>query len=165
VADGDTITVLHNGQPEKIRFWGIDCPEKNQDFGTKAKHITSILTVAKLVEVEPVTVDRYGRTAAFVRVGDTVVNEALIRQGLARVFTRYCDRAICDQRERLDAEARAARRGLWSMPDAIPPWEFRRQKRQSNTLRRWSATLQQLLRLERFDRPVKPLFLTSKMRL
>jgi len=30
-----------------------------------------------------------------VRVGDTLVNEELIRQGLAWVFTRYCDRAIC----------------------------------------------------------------------
>jgi micrococcal nuclease len=129
VADGDTITVLHNGQPEKIRLWGIDCPEKNQDFGTKAKHITSILVFAKVVEVDPVTTDRYGRTVAFVKVGDTVVNEELVRQGLARVFTRYCDRAICERWEHMEAEARAARRGLWCMPNAIPPWEFRRGRR------------------------------------
>jgi endonuclease YncB( thermonuclease family) len=47
-----------------------------------------------VVEVKPVTIDRYGRTVAFVRVGDTLVNEELIRQGLAWVFTRYCDRPI-----------------------------------------------------------------------
>jgi len=75
--------------------WGIDCPEKGQDFGTKAKHATSILVFAKVIEVEPATTDRYGRTVPFVRVGDTLVNEELIRQGLAWVFTRYCDRAIC----------------------------------------------------------------------
>jgi len=125
VADGDTITVLHNGQPEKIRLWGIDCPEKNQDFWTKAKQITSILVFAKMVEVDPVTTDRYRRTVALVRVGDTVVNEELIRQGLARVFTRYCHRAICQQWQILEAEAREKKRGLWSMPDAIPTWEFR----------------------------------------
>jgi micrococcal nuclease len=90
VADGDTITVLHNGQPEKIRLWGIDCPEKNQDFGTKAKHITSILVFAKMVEVEPVTGDRYRRTVALVKAGDTVLNEELVRQRLAQVFIRYC---------------------------------------------------------------------------
>ena len=109
VIDGDTITVLHNGLGEKIRLWGIDCPEKNQDFGTKAKHTTSILTFAKVVEVESVTVDRYGRTVAFVRVADAFVNKELIRQGLAWVFTWYCDRPIWEQRERLETEARSAR--------------------------------------------------------
>ena len=129
VADGDTITVLHNGQPEKIRLWGIDCPEKRQDFGTKAKHVTSVLVFAKAVQVDPITTDRYRRTVALVRVGDTVVNEELIRQGLARVFTRYCDRPICERWERVETEARDARRGVWSLPNAIPPWEFRRSGR------------------------------------
>jgi len=67
-------------------------PEKGQDFGTKAKQVTSILVFAKVVEVEPVTTDSYGRTVAFVKVGDTLVNEELIRQGFAWVFTRYCDK-------------------------------------------------------------------------
>jgi endonuclease YncB( thermonuclease family) len=129
VADADTITVLHNGQPENIRLWGIDCLEKNQDFGTKAKHITAIMVFAKMVEVDPITTDRYRRTVAFVKVGDTMVNEELIRQGLARVFTRYCDRATCERWERLEAEAREARRGWWSIPNAVPPWEFRRARR------------------------------------
>ena len=129
VADGDTITVLHNGQPEKIRLWGIDCPEKRQDFGTKAKQITSILVFAKVVEVDPITTDRYRRTVALVRVGDTMVNEELIREGLARVFTRYCNRPICQEWRVLESKAREQKRGLWSMPNAIPPWEFRRGRR------------------------------------
>jgi endonuclease YncB( thermonuclease family) len=79
--------------------------------------------------VEPVTTDRHGRTVAFVRVGDTLVNEELIREGLAWVFTRYCDRPVCQEWKQLEAEARKARRGLWSMPNAVPPWEFRRQER------------------------------------
>lgn len=29
VADGDTLTVMRNGAPAKIRLEGIDCPEKN----------------------------------------------------------------------------------------------------------------------------------------
>jgi endonuclease YncB( thermonuclease family) len=109
--------------------WGIDCPETRQDFGTKAKKLTSTLVFSKAVDVEPVTRDRYGRTVAFVRVGDTLVNEELIRQGLAWVFTRYCDRPICLEWKRLEAEAREKKRRLWSMPNAIPPWEFRRGRR------------------------------------
>ena len=57
----------------KIRLWGIDCPEKGQDFGTKARQAASIVVFAKAVEIEPVTTDRYGRTVAFVRVGNTLV--------------------------------------------------------------------------------------------
>jgi len=35
--DGDTIEVLHNTYPERIRLSGIDCPEKGQAFGKKAR--------------------------------------------------------------------------------------------------------------------------------
>jgi len=30
VLDGDTLEVLHNQHPERIRLSGIDCPEKGQ---------------------------------------------------------------------------------------------------------------------------------------
>ena len=35
--DGDTLEVLHNQHPERIRLSGIDCPEKGQAFGKRAK--------------------------------------------------------------------------------------------------------------------------------
>ena len=82
---------------------------------------TSILVFAKVVEVEPATTDRYGRTVAFVCVGDTMVNEELIRQGLAWVFTRYYDRPICQAWKALEDGAREAQRRLWSMPKPVPP--------------------------------------------
>ena len=41
VTDGDTITVLHNGKGERIRLHGIDCPEKRQAFGKRAKQFTA----------------------------------------------------------------------------------------------------------------------------
>jgi Staphylococcal nuclease homologue len=69
---GDRIAVLRDVRGEQIHLWGIDCPDKNQDFGTKAKHATSILVFAKVMEVESVTTDRYGRTVALVRVGATI---------------------------------------------------------------------------------------------
>ena len=71
VIDGHTITGLHEGRGERIRLFGIDCPEKGQDFGTRAKQATSALVFGKMFDVDPVTRDRYGRTVAFVRVGDT----------------------------------------------------------------------------------------------
>jgi endonuclease YncB( thermonuclease family) len=42
--DGDTLKVLHNRHPERIRLSGIDCLEKGQDFGTRAKQATAALS-------------------------------------------------------------------------------------------------------------------------
>ena len=130
VADGDTITVLRDQQPYKIRLYGIDCPEKRQPFGKKAKQFTSDLVFGKVVEVEPVASDRYGRTVAFVRIENITVNEELIKQGLAWVYKRYCKLPVCnDKWDGLELEARLGKRGLWRDTNHIPPWEFRRQKR------------------------------------
>ena len=43
VLDGDTIEVLHNTKPERVRLSGIDCPEKGQAFGNRAKQAASEL--------------------------------------------------------------------------------------------------------------------------
>ena len=58
VADGDTITVMHIGKGEKIRLYGVDTPEKQQDFGQKAKKFSSDMVFGKVAEVTPVTTDR-----------------------------------------------------------------------------------------------------------
>ena len=68
IADGDTITVVHNGKPEKIRLYGIDTPESKQAFSSHAKNLTYAMVYHKSVNVEPVTTDRYGRTVGIVNV-------------------------------------------------------------------------------------------------
>ena len=65
--------------------------------------------------------DRYGRMVALVRVGGTFVNEELIRQGLAWVFSRSCDRRICEEWKKMEAEARKAKQGLWSLAKPVTP--------------------------------------------
>ena len=62
VSDGDTITVLHNGNGERIWLHGIDCPEKRQAFGNRAKQFTSRLTYWIAVTVNVFGLDRDGRT-------------------------------------------------------------------------------------------------------
>jgi endonuclease YncB( thermonuclease family) len=49
VLDGDTIEVLHNQRPERVRLMGIDCPEKGQAYGKKAKQAASALVFGKQV--------------------------------------------------------------------------------------------------------------------
>ena len=65
VLDGDTIEVLHNHHPEHIRLSGIDCPEKDQPFGGKARQAASALVFGKEVTLQTYGKDKYGRTLTF----------------------------------------------------------------------------------------------------
>jgi endonuclease YncB( thermonuclease family) len=64
ILDGDTLEVLHNNRPEPIRLSGIDCPEKGQAYGTRAKQATSELVLGGEVTLQTHGKDKYGRTLA-----------------------------------------------------------------------------------------------------
>jgi len=82
VLDGDTIEVLHNSHPERIRLSGIDCPEKGQAYGQKAKHAASVLVFGKEVTLQTYGKDKHGRTLADVLLPDgTNVNHELVKEG------------------------------------------------------------------------------------
>jgi micrococcal nuclease len=73
VLDGDTLEVLHNNRPERIRLSGIDCPEKGQAYGTRAKQAASALVYGKEVTFQTHGRDEYGLT-----FGDVILPEDLI---------------------------------------------------------------------------------------
>jgi micrococcal nuclease len=125
VADGDTITVLLEETPIKIRFHGIDTPEKKQDYGTAAKNFTADRCFDQLVTVVVTDTDRYGRKVGLVVLDDgRVLNHELVAAGMAHWYEEYAPNDTTLQT--LHAEAKAAKRGLWSRPDAIAPADFRR---------------------------------------
>jgi micrococcal nuclease len=127
VIDGDTIDVLHNGQAERIRLNGIDCPERGQAFGKKAKQFTSSLVYGKEVNVQTLRMDRHGRTVGDVLLPDgTNVSRELVKAGLAWWYRQYSKDASLGV---LEQEAREAKRGLWDDPHVIPPWEVRHPKK------------------------------------
>ena len=123
-SDGDTIKVMRDGREVKIRLDGIDCPERYQAYGTSAKKFTSDHAYGKTVTVVAKGLDRYGRTIGEVILPDgRNLNYELVRAGMAWWYRKHSD----DPRLKvLESEARKANVGLWSRPDAIPPWEFRR---------------------------------------
>ena len=59
---GDTLQVLHNTHPERVRLSGIDCPEKGQAFGTRAKQAASALVFGKDVILQTHGQDKYRRS-------------------------------------------------------------------------------------------------------
>ncbi len=126
VLDGDTIEVLHNQHPERIRLNGIDCPEKRQAYGQKAKHAASDLVFGK-VTLHTFGKDKYGRTIGDVLLSDgTNLNQELVKQGWCWWYRKYAPRNAVLQE--LEKEAREAGRGLWADPQPVPPWEWRKHR-------------------------------------
>jgi endonuclease YncB( thermonuclease family) len=127
VLDGDTIEVLHNHHAERIRLNGIDCPEKGQPYGTRAKQAASALLFGKQVTLRTYGKDKYGRTLADVLLPDgRNVNHALVWDGWCWWYRKY--EPSDTKLEMLEAVARAERRGLWADPKPVPPWEWRKRK-------------------------------------
>jgi micrococcal nuclease len=123
IADGDTFTILVNNQQIKIRLHGIDCPEKGQDFSNVAKEFLSGYVFGKIVTVQDMETDRYGRTIGNVSVDGINVNEKLLEAGLAWHYKTY------DKNPgwaKLEDEAKRGKKGLWAQTNPIPPWEWRK---------------------------------------
>ena len=126
VKDGDTIEILYKNKPVRIRLYGIDCPEKNQDFGTKAKEYTSTLCFGKTVKVKSFGKDKYGRLLGQVILPDSKqLNEELVRAGMAWRYKYSKDQYLAQ----LETTARKNKIGLWKGKDPVAPWEFRLIKR------------------------------------
>ena len=128
VIDGDTIVVapnpfLQSASGDHIRLLGVDTPESVdpskpvERFGLEAAAFTRRLCEGRRVRLEfelGNTQDRYGRTVAYVFLEEgTLVNAEIIRQGYGYAYTRF-PFARMEEFRALEAEARAARRGLWA---------------------------------------------------
>ena len=128
VSDGDTLRVSDAQTTEELRLRlnGIDAPESDQPAGPEAAAYLSGLVLGQSVAYTEASVDRYGRTVADVyRASDGLfVNQEMVRVGGAWWYREYApkDRAL----EGLESEARSRWWGLWSLPDPIPPWQWRK---------------------------------------
>jgi endonuclease YncB( thermonuclease family) len=128
VVDGDTIDVLIDGVTYRVRYIGIDTPETKhptrgvEPFGPEATETNRELVQGKnvLLEKDVSETDRYGRLLRYVYTGDLMVNEELLRRGLARVATFPPDVGYVDRFLALQREAQAAGLGVWGNEPATP---------------------------------------------
>jgi len=136
VVDGDTVDVRLGTRVERVRLIGIDAPEAHDSakldrdarrshrskaaieaMGRRATEFTARRLAERTVglELDVEQRDPYGRLLAYVWLPDgTLFNAEILRAGYAHVLTippnvRYSSRFL-----RLQQEARAAGRGLWS---------------------------------------------------
>lgn len=126
ITDGDTLTLLSDNRRQiHIRLAGIDTPEARQPYGSRSRQALAALVFRRRVTVMVTDTDHYGRKVGRVIADGNDVNATMVRLGAAWVYRAYNDDPAL---LRLEAEARAARRGLWALPEGQrqPPWEWRR---------------------------------------
>lgn len=125
VHDGDTITGLVAGRSVRIRLHGIDAPERGQPFANASRHALEAQVAGRDVRIVERGHDGYGRVLGRVYAGSIDVNAEQVRAGYAWVFRRFVnDPGLLA----LEAEAKAARRGLWRDPRAVAPWKWRERR-------------------------------------
>lgn len=126
VVDGDTIDVTdENGTERRVRMIGVDTPETvhpelgEQPFGREASNYTKERLTGKTVklELDVQEIDQYGRTLAYVWIGDEHFNAMLLKEGYAVLSTwppnvKYVDDFVIYQKE-----AREAKKGLWGVEE------------------------------------------------
>lgn len=126
ILDGDTIDVLVDRHPVRVRLAQIDAPEKHQAFGTRSRQALAQLVFRLPVRVVEKGRDRYGRIIGTVYFGDVDVNAQMVRQGMAWVYRQYARDAELYELER---QARAGKQGLWADPGPVAPWDYRESNR------------------------------------
>ncbi|HEX9922860.1 MAG TPA: thermonuclease family protein [Anaerolineae bacterium] len=126
VASGDVIDVLIDGIEYRVKYNLINAPNANdptsetEPFGPQAFQFNQDLVQGRTVTLEKDTseTDTLGRLLRYVYVGELMVNEELLLQGLARVEMIPPDLRYAARFQDVEAAARAAGTGIWSAPPA-----------------------------------------------
>jgi len=121
ITDGDTVKVLlFKDRKFTIRLYGIDAPEKDQPYGAiSTQNLERLCQYNFKHEVDIFTVDKYSRLVAVLYCNGVNVNLKQVENGLA--WSYYTN----DYQE-AEQTARASGVGLWSAPEQVPPWEWRK---------------------------------------
>lgn len=130
VIDGDSIVVSSGAHEFEVRIADVDAPELDQPGGEEAKTALEELVAAREVHVGIVGGDQYRRVIADVYVDGRNVAAELVARGHAWVRRQY---APASRLIDLEDAAREAQIGLWTNPEPVPPWIWRKRKRAPGT--------------------------------
>lgn len=128
VIDGDSLKVRAGRKNYEIRLYGIDAPEYDQPYASKAKKLVKKAILGKKVLVTPVEWDRYHRLVAMVDHDDQSINKWLITSGLAWYYPRYCKMKVCRDWKQEGEKSRERKKNIWSTSLSVAPWKWKRDK-------------------------------------
>ena len=113
VIDGDTIDVDIAGEEFRVRYVGVNTPERDQVCYAEAVRANRALVEDQTVTlvVDTNDTDQYGRLLRYIYIGETLVNETLILDGWAEVVRFPPDTRFYDRFRELEDQAAQAGRG------------------------------------------------------
>ena len=113
IIDGDTIDVDINGETQRIRYIGVNTPERDEICYAEATAANRDLVEGKRVRLEKdqSETDRFDRLLRYVYVGDTFVNAALVQSGYAEAVSYPPDTREFDNFVLLEQQAATGNRG------------------------------------------------------
>jgi endonuclease YncB( thermonuclease family) len=126
VVDGDSIAVISQNHPVKVRLVGVAAPQKGQSFADVARQHLSDLILDKYVMVR-VSALRDGYLVGQVQLADMDVGAQMIRDGVG--WYNKSDENNLTEAERQvyqasQEAARSERRGLWQEDSPQAPWDL-----------------------------------------
>ncbi|MDO4936681.1 MAG: thermonuclease family protein [Sutterellaceae bacterium] len=137
VIDGDTIKVITNDAVIQVRIRGIDAPESDQPFGGEARSALNKLISGQNVILNTDGKDSHGRVLASVAVGGNDVGLYMIERGYAWYYQDYGFQIPADWQQAYrtaESTARLNGDGLWQASGTVPPWSWRKQRREANQI-------------------------------
>lgn len=127
VVDGDSFEIRGQNGDGAIRLYGIDSPEYGQNGWHEARAYVRGLIQDKSVHLQPVDKDRYGRIVALAWYRGQMINELMVRNGMAWMYPHYCtSQPFCDRLAELEKMARREHLGIWRQRQPTPPWVWKR---------------------------------------
>lgn len=125
VYDGDTITILVDGKKEKIRFYGIDAPEKKQSYGIESRDFIRSKIMDREVKVKVVNTDRYGRKIGKIYYKNgRYLNLESVKGGHSWWYKYYARNE--EDLKSAQEQAKRSRKGLWKENNPINPYKWRK---------------------------------------
>ncbi|MDM7987334.1 MAG: thermonuclease family protein [Smithella sp.] len=140
ITDGDTVHLTTPEQTKlKVRLYGIDAPETDkinnktgrvnipgQPYGDESMNALANKIMGKKVKVDILDIDKYRRMVGMIYLENRNINLEMIREGYAEAFIEYLKEPYKSDFLKVERDARAAKKGIWSLPAYERPREFRK---------------------------------------
>jgi endonuclease YncB( thermonuclease family) len=140
VSDGDTIHLTTLEQTKlRVRLYGIDAPETpkinnrtgrvnkpGQPYGDEAWKALERKIMGKQVKLDILDIDKYRHMVGIIWLDNRNINLEMVSEGYAEAYVEYLKAPYRSKFINAEQEAKAARKGIWSLPEYERPRDFRR---------------------------------------
>ena len=116
--------ILDEKTKYRIRLFGVDAPEAEQEFGDEARLALHRKIYGQQVSLAVEDNDIYQRAVAKVYCDNLYINLAMVNEGYAWYYHEYAPREL--DLPLAEEQAKSRHLGLWGKKNPQPPWEYRK---------------------------------------